>query len=289
MAKYAKALTAFVEQNGGSGMKVPDDIMQDYLDSMKSALEEIFVDHPRFPRTSNLGQDPLLLWCKKNYPDVKEDFSAKMRVTFFQGKVLEALVVALLRMAGIARPEEFQVRGSFRMEGIPDDITGTCDWQPNLDSIIDIKTAHNDAYLTKWASQDTLAEHDDYNYIPQGYGYSKMFNKPFKGWLVINKNNGEWKDVEVTDDYMIHNDSMVAKLESDMRAAYGKERPPLPDGEPELYKGEPTGNIRVPAKWARTPYVKLLWPDAVAAKRGEQKIYYLQPFNGVKIPGIKLV
>ncbi|MFN7640813.1 MAG: hypothetical protein ACK5PR_03610, partial [bacterium] len=64
----------------------------------------------------------------------------------------------------------------------------------------DVKTANDRSYVEKFRASTVLAENDGYNYLIQGQAYSEGSGYPFEGWLVINVNSCQMKDVLVEDE-----------------------------------------------------------------------------------------
>ena len=284
----ARKVKKHLREAAGTGeFSVPDDVMERYLADCRKALEDIYAKHhSHFPRVSDLGRPALYLWCRKNYPELSPTFEPKMHMTFWAGKVWEAVFLAVAETAGLVKPDGFQKRVRLKFPTLPEEIPGSMDLKYE-GNVWDIKTCHNDAYTEKWKSAETLMEHDAFCYTEQGWAYSTGEGTDFGGWIVINKNNGDFKDVPLKNPDDIRCPQMIDNAITNMELAYG-EQPELPEDEPELYKGVPTGNRKIPSYWARTPYAKKLWPNAVHAKRGQQDIYYTH-FEGIKINGIKVV
>lgn len=284
----SKVIQSYLKEHGGQGTAtVPPEVMEAYLASCKSAIEEMFSSYTsKFPTVSDLGKDELSMWARKNIEGVKESLEPRQMMTFWQGKVVEALLIALMRMSGVDVVSE-QERVYLNDEHIPDPIRGRMDvvvTSPYKEKVIvDIKIAHSESYTNKWKSHETLTAEDSYGYNSQGGAYSRAAQIPFAGWLVFNKDTCEIKDVEVTDKGVLES-ALNASL-TRMDKAYGQ-MPTLPE-EPEFYRGEATGNRRVPPYFARQPYARKLWSNATFAKRGAQTIIYTH-FEGIKIPGVRL-
>ena len=283
-----KVLLKFIEENCGKGtVTVPEDVMSQYLDGCKSALEGMFSNYKSlFPTVSDLAGEPLKMWCRKNYPDIQEEFNPELRMTFWQGHVIEAMLIALLKLSGHPITGE-QERVYLHDEEIPDPIRGRMDITTVIagtEGVVDIKTAHTESFESKWRSHDSLTLEDKYGYNAQGGAYELASGKPFLGWLVFNKDNSRLRFVEADKPGQLV--SSLSKALGNVEQAY-KARPTLPE-EYEYYLGEPTGNIRVPPHWARSPYARALWPTAVWCKRGKQTLIYTK-FDGIKIPGVKRI
>lgn len=281
-----KILDNHLQLHAGKGtITIPTEVMDEYLSSCKQALEDIYKSYTsKFPTVSDLSGDVLKMWCRRNYPDVKEEFPATLHRTFWQGKVIEALLVAQLKLTDVKVMDE-QARIYLDIDGAPDKVRGKIDLRvehKDVKGIIDIKIAHTKSFEEKWKSHETLTASDAYGYNIQAASYELGLDEPFIGWLVFNKDTSELRFVPATDEQV----PVVEFLRAAQRlvTSYG-DRPELPT-EPELYLGTPTGNTRVPPHWARSPYNKVLWPDAIRCTRGKQTIIYTD-LKEIKIPGVK--
>lgn len=194
-----KQLRRFLREHAGKGtITVPPALMEEYLNTCKEALENIFTPARQSGniRVSDLGKDRehLKQVLQGNRPAQKLDYNNYL--IFWRGYVFEALTEALLELSG-NKPEESQTKLTIEVGTWDDKVTkvnGKLDIVYNSE-IIDIKTANDKSYAEKFKSSSTLAGNDSYNYLIQGQAYQEGRGLPFAGWLVVNPNTCQIKDV----------------------------------------------------------------------------------------------
>lgn len=290
-----KKVIKLLEEHGGAGTKtVPDDVMAEYLEGCKQALESVFVESKfKAPRPSSMNHGSRKLYYMINEPELfeGETIPYNLRNTFYQGHVLEAYIIALMRMAGV----NIEAVQKYTEWDTGDAVVGG-----TLDYIIDgevwdAKTANDRAYKTKWRGPASLKEHDLYGYIPQGAIYSNAENKKFAGWHVMNKNTGELKQIKA-DSIDFETESMG--LVQTLKEATGKDVPGVCHAPvEEIYRprGKPpivTGNKHLHPNCAKCPVMaagKCKPAEIVATgKRSSgNKVYYTEWRAGVN-PNIKI-
>jgi hypothetical protein len=200
----AKTLRKYLREHAGKGdVTIPPHIMEDYLNGCKEALENIFKARRSSGkiRVSDLGKDREYLsavLCGER-PEQKLDYHNHL--IFWRGFVFEALTEALLELA-LDKPPQKQQKLTITVEspsGTTTEIRGTLDVICS-GMVYDIKTANDRSYAEKFKSSTALAEQDGYNYLVQGQAYSEGSGFPFAGWLVINVNSCQMKDILVEDE-----------------------------------------------------------------------------------------
>lgn len=200
----AKALRKYIREHAGKGdVTIPPHIMEDYLNGCKEALENIFANRKSSGRirVSDLGKDREYLKevLAGNRPPQKLDYHNHL--IFWRGYVFEALTEALLELA-LEEPPQKQQKLTIAVEspnGETTEIRGTLD-VICAGMVYDVKTANDRSYTEKFKSSTALAEQDGYNYLIQGQAYSEGCGYPFAGWLVINPNTCQMKDIMVEDE-----------------------------------------------------------------------------------------
>lgn len=220
-----KDVKKLLNTHGGKGTKtISDEIMNEYLEACKSALEGMLAESKfKFPRPSSLNHGARKMYYMLNEPELfqAEEIPYNLRITFFLGHVSEAMLFALGQVAGTP----FDATQKYTEHKFGDvTVGGTLDYMANGE-IRDVKTANDRAYTTKWKNASSLAEHDVYGYLRQAALYSAGEQKPFTGWDVLNKNTGELKEVNVNHD--INLGFELLGIEHDLQEAYSKEIPPV--------------------------------------------------------------
>lgn len=179
-----------VEGNGGWDATVAK-YFKDELDTVLSDRFKPPSGTPRKPtlRMSNLGQAcGRKLWYNLNVSSgIATPFEGSKLLSFLYGDILEALLIALAKAAG---HEVWGEQDEFLIDGIK----GHRDCV--IDGVtIDIKTASNYSFKTKFKNGLTLA-HDDFGYLSQLSSYVYADTDPkvsdtYGAFLVMDKSNGE--------------------------------------------------------------------------------------------------
>ena len=175
-----------------------DEIPADILNEFKEACGRILIKQlatrrePDFRlRMSNIGKDIRQLQLEKEHGlnlRANPDFIIKM----IYGDITEAIFTPILKLAGVnieAQSKEvsldvdgFQLKGELdlRIDG----------------EVWDTKSASNWAYNNKFVNWETLAEGDSFGYTTQVFGYAMADDCRAGGFIVLNKEKGEWKLVQ---------------------------------------------------------------------------------------------
>lgn len=284
----------FVAEHGNKGLVQPSEAQLDAaVGALREALVGQFKAHKSYyPRASKLFYPARRMWYMKRFPDEAEPTTAEKQATFFTGHALEAWFMLWLQLAapsGKFQVRDAQAKGELKLGG--EVIRGTIDLVIEEDGqapkVWDVKTTNDEHFGTKWQSFDTLVANDSYGYIEQAAVYAASRGMDFGGWIVINKDKGDFKLVDVPEDGFLIFEQALANIEEKLVLAQKDEIPPL-CYEPfqEVSKGELTGNVRVALACARCPYVEKCFPNAIKARRGQQPIYFLtlkNRANNVKI------
>lgn len=199
-----KQLRKYLREHAAKGdVTIPPHIMEDYLNGCKEALENIFKERTSSGkiRVSDLGKDREYLKqvLAGNRPPQKLDYHNHL--IFWRGYVFEALTEALLELA-LEEPPQKQQKLTIDVESPTGDTTtirGTLDIIHD-GKVFDVKTANDRSYTEKFKSSTVLAENDGYNYLVQGEAYSQGCGAPFGGWLVINVNSCQIRDIPVEEE-----------------------------------------------------------------------------------------
>ena len=132
------------------------------------------------------------------------------------------------------------------------------------DGIYDIKTASPFAFENKFKPDDAyerIKESDAFGYVTQGHGYGMASDKPFKGWIALNKSTGEITIAEAKDtkqeredvyDKIQHTYKSISKRKAFRRC--------FTDVEEVFYK-KPTGNRTLGIECSYCPYKTRCWKN----------------------------
>ena len=241
--------------------EMPSYLFDEFADLSRKALEKHFTRKKEDfrLRMSNVGKPlcQLQMQAKGVEPEKpSHDFIVRMII----GDMLEALVIVLLKAAKIEVKSQHQKVSL----GVGDrQIEGEYDIELD-DGIYDIKSVSPFSFTTKFNADngyDKIKQSDSFGYISQGPGYGMAANKPFKGWIAINKATGEivFTDSKHTDEEKkevyskIYNTSVALLDEKPFERCFT-------DVE-EVYYSKPTGNRTLGIECSYCPYKHDCWDN----------------------------
>ena len=241
--------------------EMPSYLFDEFADLSRKALEKHFKRKKEDfrLRMSNVGKPlcQLQMQAKGVEPEKpSHDFIVRMII----GDMLEALVIVLLKAAKIEVKSQHQKVSL----GVGDrQIEGEYDIELD-DGIYDIKSVSPFSFTTKFNADngyDKIKQSDSFGYISQGHGYGMAANKPFKGWIAINKTTGEivFTDSKHTDEEKkevyskIYNTSVALLDEKPFERCFT-------DVE-EVYYSKPTGNRTLGIECSYCPYKHDCWDN----------------------------
>lgn len=241
--------------------EMPSYLFDEFADLSRKALEKHFTRKKEDfrLRMSNVGKPlcQLQMQAKGVEPEKpSHDFIVRMII----GDMLEALVIVLLKAAKIEVKSQHQKVSL----GVGDrQIEGEYDIELD-DGIYDIKSVSPFSFTTKFNADngyDKIKQSDSFGYISQGHGYGMAANKPFKGWIAINKATGEivFTDSKHTDEEKkevyskIYNTSVALLDEKPFERCFT-------DVE-EVYYSKPTGNRTLGIECSYCPYKHDCWDN----------------------------
>ena len=241
--------------------EMPSYLFDEFADLSRKALEKHFTRKKEDfrLRMSNVGKPlcQLQMQAKGVEPEKpSHDFIVRMII----GDMLEALVIVLLKAAKIEVKSQHQKVSL----GVGDrQIEGEYDIELD-DGIYDIKSVSPFSFTTKFNADngyDKIKQSDSFGYISQGHGYGMAANKPFKGWIAINKTTGEivFTDSKHTDEEKkevyskIYNTSVALLDEKPFERCFT-------DVE-EVYYSKPTGNRTLGIECSYCPYNNACWDN----------------------------
>jgi hypothetical protein len=184
-------LLSFLSRAASGEAEMPPHILDSFAQAARDALEKHFTDgKDDFTlRMSNMGRPScqLHLQARGAEPE-KRTYDFKMRM--IMGDLMEAALIALMQASGIEIKSKHQ-KVSYEIDGTT--INGEYDIELE-DGIWDIKTASPYAFEHKFNSTsafERIKNNDSFGYVAQGIGYGMAADKPFKGWIALNKSTGE--------------------------------------------------------------------------------------------------
>lgn len=257
-------IAAYLDRANNEAVGMAPEIIDEACEALRVALHKQFNEGPREKftlRLSNIGR-PLcqLQLDKAGTPTEQHGYNHTMKMLI--GDITEIAAVAVMKAAGVNVVEE-QTKVTLPISDTT--LNGTLDVviDEGGKGIWDIKSASRWTFDNKFRKgYEAVKESDGFGYIAQGQTYAKASGLPFKGWIVINKETGEWCLTEAPPDP----DEQKAALE---RAAENYES--LRDGKPfekcfedspETWYRKPTGRRVMPMTCTFCPFKGTCWPDA---------------------------
>jgi len=230
-------------------------------------------------RMSNLGRPLCQTQMEKEGAPTSPVFNNLKPVRFATGDMLEHWLIMILKASGVP-VDATDIPCSLEIFG--ENITGTADIIID-GKVYDIKSASSFSVSRKWNwGFQALVEDDPFGYITQGYCYSEALKKPFGGWLVINKNNGELLIIEPPTDDTQHRKEALRQAQHTVKTIVenGKFQRQY-DVIEEMFRKKPTGNTILPFTCSWCDYRESCWENlqyrpSVMSKAVDPKwVYYV--------------
>jgi hypothetical protein len=265
-----------LEKAGRGGVALSSRHSEEFVESAQLFVKKQFVSREQTDKIRMSGLGRPLCQQQLSLSGEKEDMEYTTFMRFIFGDMIESLVVLIMRAADINIIElqkqveldlgdDIVIRGT--LDAILDDGTGPKVW--------DIKSASDFAFNHKFGNfggYEAIKKEDTFGYLMQGYLYSTAVDLPFGGWIVVNKNSGEWVVCHAPDDqeddrrrYIEDAKSRAKYLMS--KAKFRKEFQP----ENEMHKNEPTGNKLMHRTCTFCGYKSKCWPKAVYAPKATSR------------------
>ena len=211
-------------------------------------------------RASNIGR-PLcqLQMEKKGIKGESQPYNAKMRNLF--GDLIEQAAMIIMKSAGVTIESE-QTKTEYKLDGAT--VNGTLDVEI-AGKVWDIKSASPWSFTNKFGENGgfhAVASDDVFGYLAQGYMYAEGRQKPFGGWIAINKSTGEWAITEapIADDE--YKDKALSDIDNNIRAInLDKEFKRCFDAEEEYFRKQKTGNKVLGTTCGFCPYKFPCWGE----------------------------
>lgn len=226
---------------------ISEELIEEFGERCKNILRDNFVEKKTAERTfslrmSNIGRPlrQLLLDKAASAKGLSSKPSKEWKLRSTVGHVYEAFMLTLLKAAEVGLEEQDK---QVSLDVSKTTIQGTLDIIINK-KVYDIKTASQYAYEHKFVSTTALSSNDTFGYFAQGFGYAEADKKDFGGWIVINKNTGDFKVLEIPESsheelkakYLDEITYKVKHIEANMPM------PPCKGVVQETFKKKPTGN-----------------------------------------------
>lgn len=267
---------ATLEQAGRGQVTLPPEASQEFIESVQQAIDKQFNRGESKPKLRMSGLGRPLCQQQMDLAGEKEPLEYTSFMRFVYGDMIESIAVLAMRLADIdiielQKSVELDLTDEIKIQGtldlIMDDGTGPKVW--------DIKSASDFAFNHKFGTfggYEKIKAEDTFGYIMQGYLYATAVGLPFGGWIVVNKNNGEWAICHAPDDQ--EQDRQQAIDDAVSRAKYLTSDQPFKKGfrpEREIHKGTATGNMLMPRTCSFCGYKNKCWPKAVFAPKATSR------------------
>ena len=279
----------FLEAASKDAVEVSDDLIDQFGKACSDSFRKQFTDqrNKKFGlRASNIGR-PLcqLQMEKKGVKGEGQPYNAKMRNLF--GDIIEQMAIIVMKAAGVEIEAEqkkirYNINKGTNINGALDVEIGGKVW--------DIKSASPWSFTNKFGengSFHTVATDDVFGYTTQGYVYAEGADKPFGGWIVINKSTGEWTLTETPmadDEYKEKALDTVKKNASALKRNKKFER--CYEDEEEYFRKQKTGNRVLNNTCSFCPYKFPCWgenlqllPQQQSQGKNPKWVWYTQVTN----------
>lgn len=173
-------------------------------EALEAVLKGVNQKERRTLRMSNIGLPDRKLWYAIN-GEGKEAFPPNMAMKFFIGHIMEAAIIALVKLSGHEVKDE---QMAINVGGVDGHLDCTIDGV-----LTDVKSASQHSYTNKFENKGVLFK-DDFGYIAQLSGYSKGTGNDRTAFLPINKVTGEFCIVEIPKENHIDMDDRVNKVKA---------------------------------------------------------------------------
>lgn len=274
-------IQSFLDKANKSPLIIPDEFIEEFGEQCKEILRKQFTKdrETKFRlRGSNVGRPLCQLQMEaKGAPAEPAPYNLKMQNTF--GDLVEALAVFVLKASnvniqGLQRKVALDIGGTT--------IEGALDIE--IDSAIyDIKSVSSYSFDHKFGPDGgfkVLLDDDSFGYLGQGYTYAEADEKPFAGWIIVNKSTGEWHVLEVPPNTHEVKEAVLGKVDQNIRAIRSNEefRREFTDVE-EKFNKKLTGNRILPkpcefCQFKKPCWGKLEFRPQLSSKSDNPRWYY---------------
>jgi len=243
--KLVLKIHEYLEQCALGNIEPDEVLLQEFgdrcKDKLKTKLEEQRQDFRL--RMSNIGRPLRQLMLEEKHGRGKPDADFMLKMLF--GDLYESLMIYLIKASGVKVVEQDSTvsllidtaKGPIKLEGTLDlvlDIDGL--------GVYDVKSCSPYAYNNKFDGASLLAGKDDFGYVDQLFAYAKAKKLPAKGWIAINKSDGQFKVDEIPKDQKALMEKSISMIEGKVRhIVEGLPIPECTGVQNELYYGKATG------------------------------------------------
>lgn len=248
MHKIVLKIHEYLEKAANGDVVADPQLLQEFGMRLQEKLKRQLEDNNRgFKlRMSNIGRPLRQLMLEEKHG--REDRTPDLMLKMLFGDLYEALMLYLMKASGVdIIDHDVAVSLPIRTKKNTFNLDGTLDVNIKTDGeegIWDVKSASPYAFDNKFDGTSILTGDDTFGYVDQLFGYAKATGKKAKGWIVINKADGQIKVTEVPEE--LHDeimDASIKKIES--KVNHFVEKKPMPECtaiSDESYYGKKSGN-----------------------------------------------
>ena len=226
-----------------------EEVIKEFGDTVASILQDRVLENRTGAdrlRLSQIGTPNRKVWYGlKNYD--RKPLTGQDKLKFMYGDIVEAMLVALIKLAGHTVTEE---QKEVTVEGVKGHIDFYID-----DVLVDAKSASSYGYR-KFADGSILNGNDPFGYVAQMSAYAEAEGQDEGAFLVFNKENAQLALVEVDEMDMINASDRVKELK-DVAESTGEPArcyDDVPDGV--------SGNRTLPIGCVWCDFKSVCWRDA---------------------------
>lgn len=188
------AVQGFLNRVRDDPSEISDDIVEEFGNACKNVFRKQFIEQREKGfrlRMSNIGRPLCQLQMEKSQTKTDgQSYNTLFRNLY--GDMIEAAAIAIMKAAGVDIQSQH--------EEVSLNVAGTI-VKGTLDLVIDgriwdVKSASPWSFDHKFTSFEAVVNDDAFGYLSQIVGYAEAKNRPFGGWIVINKVTGEWRVIE---------------------------------------------------------------------------------------------
>ena len=252
----------FLNKANKGEAEMPSSLVEDFKEACGKALEKQFSREPREYRLRLSGLGKPLCQQQSEQLGIEQAFSYNAILRFLLGDLVESALVAIIKASGISVEDE-QKPTTINLDDT--DINGTLDIIID-GKVYDIKSASPYAFQNKFGEfggYRKVKEDDPFGYIVQGFAYAKGEDKPFGGWIVVDKSSGEMTVCEApAAQAQEKKEALEAATENVRRLKKTKRVEKQFKPTDEIMAGEPTGNKLLPKECSFCGFRHNCWPKA---------------------------
>ena len=271
----------YLEQAIDGKSKMSDKILDKFAERCRAAMDSQFnSEEDEFKiRMSSIGKPLCQQQLEKEGANAERpNPSLKMKFAF--GDIVEAMTMAVMEAAEVSI-EAFQQEVEYKLG--TENIKGTLDVIID-NKVYDIKSASGFQFKKKFSKEDgfqRILQDDPFGYVSQGYLYGEASNKPFGGWIAVNKETGEIAVCPTPERGDAYKRKAVGDARKNVTALVNDEPFERCFGpEPDTYYNKPTGDNRLNVVCSYCKFKQTCWAGEIEFRKSKKGSSYKWYFKG---------